>query len=811
MSSSLTRSWSDRSHCRIQKCWFPLRVCWDTGRLGMKLVEQDGVLVVRRTQKGTWADEMKLRIGDELVSINGQAVSQMMEQECRDTLLWRRPLRLTFARLCRASATPRLRNRLDQALQFSQSQLQDAPPRRPTTEVARSRAESVEVQGGLEEVEEKTVNTVVTQLWGNLQDGPAPPVPSCEQMEAETEDSQIEPPDNSGPSHPPEQLPERSEADASSVAPSSFLPDYLEDDFENDDEFDEESAEPQFARHQDVFQDSQGKVDDKKAQVSDRKVVFADEQLSRSQNLGLRGREIDENPPEPDIEEIQAHPAFARQVSFSSDVGEDSNKAKMRKGTAFVRADSLPESEEDDEEAHPAFARQVSFSSDVGEDSNKAKMRKGTAFVRADSLPESEEDDEEAPAAASERKVSFSHEAGVDSETARAIRRGTGFVATENLPESEDEEDEAAGKQRISVEFAWSNEYKQVPGFVPYATLRAGNLLGELQDYIEVNPPAAREGPARPPPPRTAGPGPRVAEDPTGTARPSDSRENSTRAGHRAEASTRAVENQENERKEEGAREKSPERDRDPEGLLLALLTLKKRFSKVGGREEEEEEEEEAPKEKGTNKGVKKTERQLDIKQFLEVKEILKDKERKGPADGRRVRRLVAGLRRPAAAPDAPPGFAEGGEVEVKDIPLGELAVDVEAIKFVRGAVELEQRLSGTEDEVLLRWSCMPVQLFEYPGSRWLGTRQVCPASAAWGTLQKGVWESSQIGEGEEQRRQGRSRSPKGGEDRQVRPTFKEVDEDETSEELWRLMDEALNGKDANLCPMETMPLCPSA
>ena len=49
------------------------------------------------------------------------------------------------------------------------------------------------------------------------------------------------------------------------------------------------------------------------------------------------------------------------------------------------------------------------------------------------------------------------------------------------------------------------------------------------------------------------------------------------------------------------------------------------------------------------------------------------------------------------------------------------------------------------------------------------------------------------------------------GEDRQVRPTFKEVDEDETSEELWRLMDEALNGKDANLCPMETMPLCPSA
>lgn len=35
-----------RSHALLSG-WFPLRVCWDTGRLGMKLVEQDGVLVVR--------------------------------------------------------------------------------------------------------------------------------------------------------------------------------------------------------------------------------------------------------------------------------------------------------------------------------------------------------------------------------------------------------------------------------------------------------------------------------------------------------------------------------------------------------------------------------------------------------------------------------------------------------------------------------------------------------------------------------------------------------------------------------------------
>lgn len=172
MSSSLKRSWSDRScQTRIQKCWFPVKVYWDTGRLGMKLVEQDGVLVVRRTQKGTWADEMKLRIGDELVSINGQAVSQMREEDCRDTLLWRRPLRLTFARLCRASATPRLRNRtaarLDEALSFSQSQLQlqDAP----LPEVVRSRAESLEVRAD-EVGEDRAVDAVVTALLHTLED-----------------------------------------------------------------------------------------------------------------------------------------------------------------------------------------------------------------------------------------------------------------------------------------------------------------------------------------------------------------------------------------------------------------------------------------------------------------------------------------------------------------------------------------------------------------------------------------------------------------------------------------------------------------
>ena len=44
-------------------------------------------ILSRKTQKGTWADEVKLRIGDELVSINGQAVSQFLDPE-NDWTVW---------------------------------------------------------------------------------------------------------------------------------------------------------------------------------------------------------------------------------------------------------------------------------------------------------------------------------------------------------------------------------------------------------------------------------------------------------------------------------------------------------------------------------------------------------------------------------------------------------------------------------------------------------------------------------------------------------------------------------------------------
>ena len=109
-------------------------------------------------------------------------------------------------------------------------------------------------------------------------------------------------------------------------------------------------------------------------------------------------------------------------------------------------------------------------------------------------------------------------------------------------------------------------------------------------------------------------------------------------------------------------------------------------------------------------------------------------------ADGRALRRRAGVLRRPAAAAEveegfeeerrrpaldseAVVGFEEGGEVAARDIALGvwepglqvlcrgvywgreiRLAVNIEGIQFVRGALELNGRMSGTEDEALLRW-----------------------------------------------------------------------------------------------------------
>ena len=106
----------------------------------------------------------------------------------------------------------------------------------------------------------------------------------------------------------------------------------------------------------------------------------------------------------------------------------------------------------------------------------------------------------------------------------------------------------------------------QLPGFVGYATLRVRNVLGELQDYIEANPPVAREGAARPPPPQPVRPGGRPVGEPLRDTRPGDDRVNSSRASPRREEGERNEIDRGIENRNEASRGRSAERDRDRGG-----------------------------------------------------------------------------------------------------------------------------------------------------------------------------------------------------------------------------------------------------
>eukprot|EP00435_Cladocopium_sp_Y103_P055712 s2038_g18.t1 len=433
MSSSLKRSWSDRScQTRIQKCWFPVKVYWDTGRLGMKLVEQDGVLVVRRTQKGTWADEMKLRIGDELVSINGQAVSQMREEDCRDTLLWRRPLRLTFARLCRASATPRLRNRtaarLDEALSFSQSQLQ---LHAPLPEVVRSRAESLEVRAD-EVGEDRAVDAVVTALLHTLEDPEKKQeiqnnarTEDLDELAAEVhkEDAQIT--DPAEPAKPMESGPEPSQPSepAEPTLPADAEPrEPRERQYSDFEEF--ENDEP--SEYEDVFE-----IDDEENTPANKESGSSNPKSGYPGTMPAIAA--------PSMANLETEASQRRVVFAEQETREDSHT---------VLEGGIGHGEANAQANHPLLEKKVSFSDDAGVDAATAKaMRKGTGFVSKEDLPESEDDEEdetdeiEVPPGYGERKVSFSQEAGTDSERVQAMRKGTGFVDPEDAEDTYDDEE----------------------------------------------------------------------------------------------------------------------------------------------------------------------------------------------------------------------------------------------------------------------------------------------------------------------------------------------------------------------------------
>eukprot|EP00930_Biecheleria_cincta_P038562 TRINITY_DN2648_c0_g1_i1.p1 TRINITY_DN2648_c0_g1~~TRINITY_DN2648_c0_g1_i1.p1 ORF type:complete len:755 (+),score=200.04 TRINITY_DN2648_c0_g1_i1:46-2265(+) len=111
----------------------PVRVSWDTVRLGVKFSSSEMPLVVEHIFKNSWADQAKVKAGDELLTINGRPLSKMRLEDCQEMLANFRPLRLTFGRISMRPASPRrsprkqkqklkvnkIAIRIDEAIEFS--------------------------------------------------------------------------------------------------------------------------------------------------------------------------------------------------------------------------------------------------------------------------------------------------------------------------------------------------------------------------------------------------------------------------------------------------------------------------------------------------------------------------------------------------------------------------------------------------------------------------------------------------------------------------------------------------------------------
>eukprot|EP00434_Breviolum_minutum_P038934 symbB.v1.2.034549.t1/scaffold4468.1/size39341/3 len=304
-----------------------------------------------------------------------------------------------------------------------------------STEVARSRAESLEIRA--ESLgEDEAVEAVVTALLDMVEHPEEivnPKVAIADVAEVPAEDSQMVDPDPDPepilPAETAETEVASETAETETLSQGSPLQRRYSDDFE---EFDEPFE------YEDTFEDEKS------------------EMTPAHQVSGGYPTPSPSNPKSVGFAETAAG-SFERQVSFSEDAQSmDASTAKsMRKGTAFVSQDSLPESDEDEDEEiqAPPCERKVSFSQEGG-----------TGFVAMRDLPESDEEDEgdenEETQAESQkqmqaevdeiRHVSFSADTATASDKCdkdKSNRKGTGYVQISELPDDEDEEEEAADKR----------------------------------------------------------------------------------------------------------------------------------------------------------------------------------------------------------------------------------------------------------------------------------------------------------------------------------------------------------------------------
>ncbi|CAL1143374.1 unnamed protein product [Cladocopium goreaui] len=531
MSSSLKRSWSDRScQTRIQKCWFPVKVYWDTGRLGMKLVEQDGVLVVRRTQKGTWADEMKLRIGDELVSINGQAVSQMREHLGRysETFQgarahWTAEIRcygdglsVSLSLVFVVLLLPRQQQdwmRLPEAClggcgsvtlahaeRWSVQELKAAclhaasgsPPCLAQRKDEQELGMRCDILLGLEvrADEDRAVDAVVTALLHTLED---PEKKQEIQSNARTEDpmhelaAEVHEEDTqiTDPAEPakPIGLIEPEPSQPSEPADPTLLADV-------------ESREPRERQYSDFeeFENDEPSEYEDVFEIDDEENTPANKESGKSSNPESGYPGTTPAIAAPSMANLETEASHERRVVF----------AETREDLNIVLEGRIGQGDTNAQANHPSLEKKVSFSDDAGVDSATAKaMRKGTGFVSQEDLPDSEDDEEDETdeiqikvffagniAALTVRLhqvvVSGKSEAGTDSEQVQAMRKGTGFVPMRDLPDSDDEDSKDPEDQEAEEEAGTDSEtaraMRKGTGYVPMSQIAR---LGSDEDTAD--------------------------------------------------------------------------------------------------------------------------------------------------------------------------------------------------------------------------------------------------------------------------------------------------------------------------------------
>eukprot|EP00439_Symbiodinium_sp_Y106_P032967 s2199_g3.t4 len=436
-------------------------------QFGSEFLKQDRTIL-----KSSWAHAVRLKPGDWLISINGDAITKMREHDCFELLQRHRPLRLLFARRCSKSATPKLKRpnkiavKLDEAILFSQQNSVSEP--------------SVEVKQALQNVEEEDVEEeeqvpeqpasapagADTKVDHPAADHPAAdhPAPSGEAIADEPMQQTLGPEELAHEAADVQTSPaafSAQDAQGSTIFSEQYDVDDF-DDFEPEDSMEKVEIQQELEAHvtsggtEDVNEDTppgdtEAKVEQTETSATTNAAELAEEPSHMSSTVlsdqyeGDWDEDFEEDDPDAegeDPEVTQRNVTFAPEADALADARDDGSAVAPRQGTGFVRMSDLPDDDEDDESE--VAGKNVTFSPEVEESrgDQSSNWRQGTGFVRVSELPEDSPE-------ADERIVSFSpagcsQDDQMDGDESQVCRKGTGFVRVADLPDDDESEEERA-------------------------------------------------------------------------------------------------------------------------------------------------------------------------------------------------------------------------------------------------------------------------------------------------------------------------------------------------------------------------------